>query len=328
MPADESGMTTDEEDTPVRFIPPQRSVLRATSEASTSSEEVTRRRVRRDPVLGTWNHKSDTPYAIYDNDINKVRVFNLNSFRRRMNLQPMPGSSFATPRNTSQHGLSPLQASPMISNSGNIMMSAMMPGPFDHGISGPPMGPIEAYYPWTSVDANGTILNNDSSSLHDSDDFEDENLWNIHDMIDLGDDTSEGSQAEADPSEDCPADASSTNPARPTTARSEEQVHPLLHHFSSGNVGSFRANQDRHSLLNRGLATADSLAFGISGTIRGVKAGRLQHANAPITPVRKQKRPVALESSPASPSPFISVDRKRKFKDGERSINPKRIREM
>ena len=318
-------MTTDEEDFSSRFIPPQRSVLRAISEASTSSEEVTRRRVFRAPVLASWTHDSNTPYAMADISSTKVKVFNMRRFREQYEMQ-----SRVTPMATPQRNI--LQESPMISNSGNIMMSAMMSDPFDDNVSGQAIGGPEAFYPWTYIDANGTIENQDSSSVAGSD-CDDEDLWNIDDLLNFGNQDSDDEE-EADPSdeaqtgaEDTPGAPSST-PARPTTARSEDQVHPLLDHFSSGTVGAFRFNQNRHQLLNRTSVTRESLAFGsahMEGTIRGVKAGRLQHANTPITPVRKKKRPIPFESSPASPTPY-NANKKRKYNGDERPTGMKRTR--
>ncbi|KAH6724713.1 hypothetical protein DL95DRAFT_125603 [Leptodontidium sp. 2 PMI_412] len=323
--SDESGMTTDEEDLSSRFIPPQRSVLRAISEASTSSEEVTRRRVFRAPVLASWTHNSDTPYAMADISSTKVKVFNMRRFREQYEMQ-----SRATPMTTPRRNV--LQESPMISNSGNIMMSAMMSDPFSDNISGQAIGGPEAFYPWTYVDANGTIENQDSSSVAGSD-CDDEDLWNIDDLLNFGNQDSDDEE-EAEPSDESPTGAEDTpgapssTPARPTTARSEDQVHPLLDHFSSGTVGAFRFNQNRHQLLNRTSVTRESLAFGnahMEGTIRGVKAGRLQHANTPITPVRKKKRPIPFESSPASPTPY-NANKKRKYNGDDRPAGLKRTR--
>lgn len=315
-------MTTDEEDISTRFIPPERSVLRANSEISTSSEEVPRRRGVRAPVMASWTHNSDTPYAIADMGTTKVKVFNMRRFRDQYEMQ-----SRATPMTSPARNM--LQESPMISNSGNIMMSAMMDDPFNDNVSGQAIGGPEAFYPWTYVDANGTIENQDSSSMAGSDDCDDEDLWNIDDLLNFGDQYSDDEE-EAEPSDESPTGAEdgapSSTPARPTTARSEDQVHPLLNHFSAGTVGAFRFNQNRHQLLNRTSVTRESLAFGsahMEGTIRGVKAGRLQHANTPITPVRKKKRPIpAFESSPASPV----TNKKRKFNGDDHSTNLKRSR--
>ncbi|EKD16845.1 uncharacterized protein L3040_001128 [Drepanopeziza brunnea f. sp. 'multigermtubi'] len=325
--SDESGLTTDEEDVPVTCISPHRSIIRATSEASTSSEEVIRPTVRHDPILGTWNHKSTTPYAIYDKENNKVRVFNLENFRRRMNMESASRSLMATPMNTPQQGFSSLQASPIVSNSGDIMLSGINSDFFDSGF----LGSTEQREDYNVEDAFREYTNLDSSSPPtDTDESDDENLWSLEDLFDFGNDTSDEERA-AGLSDKCPTDPPSSTPARATTTISEDQLHPkldpLLRHFSRGNVGSFRAYQNEQSLLNRGLATEESLEFGTAATIRGVKAGRLHHANTPITPIRKKKRPVALESSPASPSPYAPMAKKRKLNYEERPTSLKRNRE-
>jgi hypothetical protein len=216
----------------------------------------------------------------------------------------------------------------MISNSGNIMMSAMadFSDPFggfngmNTWIGGQALGPPEAFYPFTSINADGTLAH-DSSSAYDDDDLDDEDLLDVNDFITFGDDDSDDDNGEVEQSSD--ADVTSTpapssTPARPTTARSEDQVHPLLAHFNKGVVGSFRRNQNRHQLLTRNSASRESLAFGgthLEGTIRGVKSGRLHHANTPITPARKAKtlKPV-VPSSPASP--LAQLNKKRRY-DGE-----------
>lgn len=319
-------MTTDEEDLSARFIPPEKSVLRATSEASTStsSEEIPRRRVFRAPVMASWNHKVDVPYAVADMASTKVKVFNMRRFKHQYEMQ-----SRAVPMAMPQQNI--LQESPMISNSGNIMMSAMMSDPFDDNVSGQAIGGPEAFYPWTYINANGTVENQDSSSVAGSD-CDDEDLWNIDDLLNFGNHDSDDEE-EAEPSDEAPTGAEdgapSSTPARPSTAKSEGEVDPLLTHFSTGTVGAFRFNQNRHQLLNRTSVTRESLAFGNSvmeGTIRGVKAGRLQHANTPITPVRKKKRPIpSFESSPASPTPY-NPNKKRKYDGDDRSTTLKRSR--
>ncbi|CZT06424.1 uncharacterized protein RAG0_12136 [Rhynchosporium agropyri] len=322
----DTGMSTDEEDIPGRIIAPEKSILRATSEGSTSSSsgEVTRRRSG-GPRLANWIHEGDSPYATADLATTKVKVYNMRRFRQEYTMQSRARAPqiFSPQQNVLQH-------SPMISNSGNIMMSAMMPDPFSDNVSGQAVGGPEAFYPWTYINANGTFENQDSSSVAGSD-CDDEDLWNIDDLLNFGDDSDEEEGADrSDESPTGPEDtpgAPSSTPARPTTARSEDQVHPLLDHFRGGNVGAFRINQNRHQLLHRTSVTHDSLAFGNSymeGTIRGVKVGRLHHANTPITPVRK-KRPLPVESSPASPTPY-NANKKRKCGGDERPVDTKRSR--
>jgi hypothetical protein len=212
--------------------------------------------------------------------------------------------------------------SPMISNSANLMMSAMHT-PFDDFLHGQALGPPEAFYPFTSVSADGTIIQ-DSPSEYDEDDYDDENLWDVEDFLNFGEESSADEDVEAeDPSSDSPATAAepSSTPARPTTATSEDQIHPLLNHFNSGVVGAFRRNQTRHQLLSRNTESHASLAFQgphRTGTIRGIKGGRLQAANTPITPMRKQRasRPLVgpVDSSPlAHLTGGAMEDKKRKF---------------
>lgn len=247
-----------------------------------------------------------------DMNSTKVKVYNMQQFRKKMNAAPaVPEPDFTQFT----------QSSPMISNSRNILMSAMQSDPITDSMT----GPAEAFFPWTYVDADGTYAQ-DSSSVAASD-CDDEDLWNINDLFNFGGDTSgdEGEEASDESptgAEETPAPSST--PARPTTARSEDQVHPLLDHFSKGVVSSFRFAQDRHQLLSSTSVSRESLAFGnphMDGTLRGVKAGRLQHANTPITPVRKPKRAAPFDSSPGSP-----LTAKRKITGNDNPVGHKRSR--
>lgn len=212
------------------------------------------------------------------------------------------------------------ELSPMISNSGNLMMSAMN-GVFN-GNGNQAFGPPEAFFPFTNIDANGNIMQDSLESYDEDDDVDDEELWELEDLLDFGSTAS----VAGDDEEDDSADPLST-PARPTTAASEDQMHPLLAHPHL--VGAFRNNQDRHQLLSRNKASRASLAFSgplNQGPIRGIKDNRLAAANAPITPVRRQKpAKVALPSSPGSP--LIQHQNKRKASGGE-EISHKRSRSM
>lgn len=260
----------------------------------------------------------------------KLVMFNKNAGQRRFSADAITRTPMQTPARVNRM----LESSPMISNSGNIMMSAMADfgDPFNFGnqfLGGQALGPPEAFYPFTSIDANGNMAQ-DSSSAYDEDDMSDDDRWNVEDFLEFGEEESDNDQAEeAEQSSDSLGHAPSSTPARPTTARSEDQVHPLLDHFDKGVVGSFRRNQNRHQLLTRNIASRDSLAFGgthLDGTIRGVKSGRLHHANTPITPARKSKnlKPV-VPSSPASP--LAQLNKKRRY-DGEEFNGHKRHRSL
>lgn len=188
------------------------------------------------------------------------------------------------------------ELSPMISNSGNLMMSAMNAAFSGNGNQA--FGPPEAFFPFTNIDPNGNIIQ-DSLESYDEDDADDEDVWVVEDFVDFGSTTS---VAGDDEETDGIAEPSST-PARPTTSASEDLMYPLLAHPHL--VGAFRNNQDRHQLLSRNKASRASLAFSgplNQGPIRGIKDNRLAAANAPITPVRRQKTPkAAFPSSPGSP---------------------------
>lgn len=262
----------------------------------------------------------------------KLFMFNRKAMHRRFSVDAIAPTPLSTP--SRQNSI--VESSPMISNSGNIMMSAManFGDPFTFGnqfLGGQALGPPEAFYPFTSIDANGNMAQ-DSSSAYDEDDLDtgdisDLNEFFAFDDADIGDDEGEGVE-ESSESPVGDVDPSST-PARPTTARSEDQVHPLLDHFDKGVVGSFRRNQNRHQLLTRNIASRDSLAFGgshLDGTIRGVKSGRLHHANTPITPARKAKNlKSVVPSSPASP--LAQLNRKRRY-DGEEFNGHKRHKSL
>ena len=215
------------------------------------------------------------------------------------------------------------ELSPMISNSGNLMMSAMN-GTFN-GNGNQAFGPPEAFFPFTNIDLNGSILQDSLESYDEEDDVDDEDFWVIEDLLDFGSTASVAGDDDEEDEED--SAAPSSTPARPTTAASEDQMHSLLAHPHL--VGAFRTNQDRHQLLSRNKASRASLAFSgplNQGTIRGIKDNRLAAANTPITPVRRQKQvKAAYPSSPASP--LVHQSNKRKASNGEEKSH-KRSRSM
>lgn len=189
-----------------------------------------------------------------------------------------------------------IDQSPMISNSGNLMMSAM----YGHNSNFMgALGPPEAFVPFTSIGADGTIYQ-DSLSSYDEEDLSDDDMLNVNDFLNFGEDSSDSSDGE----DGSPGDSGSVGGNQPSTpgrakATSEDQVHPLLDHFNNGIVGAFRHNQNRHKLISRNAATQESLAFSGPfghGAIRGFKANRLGAANTPITPNRKQNFGVLLSS--------------------------------
>lgn len=345
-----SGYETDEGETTEEDLPaaakyiPARSVLRRQStDTSGSEQDITLIRRgpyrpinRNGPKLGSWVHDVSKPFAVMDSHGKRLIMFKAKinrrySFSGTGNRQ-MPQLGSAQESDSEIPGID--QMSPMISNSANLMMSAMYT-PMDNILGSQALGPPEAFYPWTNISADGTIVQ-DSPSSYDEDDLDDEDLWNVEDFLNFGENSSDEEDAleEQDDDSGSPTtvDPPSSTPARPSTAISEDQAHPLLSHFNSGVVGAFRRNQTRHQLLSRNTASRESLAFSgpyRQGTLRGIKGGRITAANAPITPLRKQKAAKAsiMASSPGSPlAAATAAQKKRKF-TGEQHTH-KRSRSM
>jgi hypothetical protein len=275
--------------------------------------------------MGTWTQSLNRPFAVIHSDGKKMILFNKHAIRRS-SIEGIirDDSQMQTPRQRIT------DLSPMMSNSANIMMSAASSDPFV--IAEP-----QAYFPWISMDADGTIHHNTSfpdSSSYDGDDLDDgEEDILIEDFLDFGDETTadENDNEDDDPSTDATVEPAST-PARPGTG--DDKNHQLLNHFNTVSVSAFRRDQDRKQLLHRNVESKDSLAFGgnyLEGTLRGVKSGRLQHATAPITPVRKRKgpkpMPMPFQSSPASPLAHAELNKKRRY-DGEQYSGHKRNRSI
>jgi len=314
---------------------PARSVLRRQSTDSSGSEEeitVIRRNaqkaLRTFPRLASWVTDASKPYAIVDSKAKKLFMFKARLTRRfsfnGTSIRTNPHAYVATPR---AQELPALESSPMISNSANLMMSAMYT-PIDDLLGGQALGPPEAFYPFVSVSANGTVIQDEPSSSYDEDDVDDEDMWKIQDLIDFGDDdvASDDENVVEEEGESSMSQTEtehfSSTPVRPTTATSEDQVHPLLGHFERGVVGAFRRNQTRHQLLSRNVASEDSLAFSApfrQGTIRGIKGGRLAAANTPITPMRRTKAVKADVLLSPSPAVESAADKKRKFSGEQHS---------
>lgn len=298
----------------------------ADANASSSEEEVVRthRPMRpRPPRMGRWVHSLSRPFAVIHTDGKKMILFNKQAIRRSSVEGIMrDNSQFSTPRQRI------VDSSPMMSNSANIMMSAASSNSFF--AAGP-----EAYFPWTSVDADGTIHQDSvfpDSSSYDGDDLDDgEGDILIEDFLDFGDETTadEKDNDDEEPSTDATVEQSAT-PAQPHTG--EDKNHQLLNHFNNVSVSAFRRDQDRKQLLHRNVESKDSLAFGgnyLEGTLRGVKSGRLRQATVPITPQRKQRKgtkPI-LPSSPASPLSQVGLSKKRAY-EGEQFSGHKRNRSM
>lgn len=277
----------------------------------------------RGPFLASWVHDRSKPFAVLDSHGKKLIMFKATvkrrvsfsgtSNRRMLETVPEMDTELFSPGD---------QMSPMISNSGNIMLGAMSSSIDQYAGLGPALGPPEAFHPFTSIDANGTITQDGSSSWDEDDYDEDEHVWRLDDFFEFPGDLScsdeEGDDQDPVPSSDT-VEATATTPKRPTTSTSEDQAHPLLDHFEVRNVGSFRKNQNLHTQLTRHAVSSDALAFSGPyghGTLKGIKGGRLAAANSPITPMPRDRNLEMFVNSPSSPLSKASANSKRKF-DGD-----------
>jgi hypothetical protein len=186
-----------------------------------------------------------------------------------------------------------LQASPIFSNSANLMLSAMFSSnTFADFINNPqPVGPAEAFFPYTS-DANNLDDSSTGPSVQGDDDDAEKNI-DLDAFVTWDDSGSSG-----DENDDMTPGPAST-PARPTTASSD---HDMFSHLKPETVGAFRRNQIDRQLILSNQATQDSLAF--SGpynhtAIRGLKTDRFDTATAPLTPLRRHRKQMSeLTKSP------------------------------
>lgn len=225
-----------------------------------------------------------------------------------------------TPHNRRQLDLSPEHfhdlpmfpldepTSPMLSNSANMMISAMSmfsANAFAEFVNGQAVAEPEAFF----ADLNNVEDSEASLESHlffDGEDDQDDGERNLDlsDFIAFGDDSSED-EDDKDKGKDWePA----STPARPTTASSDVDI---LSHLNSHTVGAFRRNQVNQQLILSNQATQDSLAF--SGpynhtAIRGLRSDRFDTAGAPLTPARRRKN--RLGDMGRSPLEAMSTKRK------------------
>ncbi|KAK8912782.1 hypothetical protein VCV18_012123 [Metarhizium anisopliae] len=301
------GDTTEEDipDPPIRRRTRRPSV--PMSEISDSDVPSPIKTQRGQPRVGRFNlDRSDKkPIAVLNPLTRKMMIFTPHR-RRPLDLSPEQfNMSWAVEE----------QSSPILSNSANIMFSAMLSSnTFGDFVNPQPMGPAEGFFPFNSE--AGTADESSSASVQGEED-EAEKKLDISDFITWDDGDSSGDEGNEGTWEP------SSTPMRPTTASSERE---MLSHLNSDTVGAFRRNQINQQLILSNKATQDSLAF--SGpynysAIRGLKSDRFDTAGIPLTPIRRQKK----HASDATRSPLESVSAKRKA-SGEVGNGHKRHRSI
>lgn len=283
MPPADGDTTEDEDNTPE---PPVRKRSRrpsmAKSEVTDSEDESPVKTERGQPRIGRFNldRSEKKPIAVLNPLTRKMMIFTPHR-RRQLDLSP---EQF----NFSTWNLEET-ASPLLSNSANMMLSAMFStNTFGDFVNAQTMGPAEAFFPFTS---DGILPEGSSSprSMEEEDDDAEKNL-DISDFITWDDDGPSDDEESVWPP--------SSTPVRPTTASSDLDV---LGHLNSETVGAFRRNQINQQLILSNQATQDSLAF--SGpynytAIKGLKSDRFDTAGIPLTPVRRQRKHMQDARSP------------------------------
>lgn len=165
------------------------------------------------------------------------------------------------------------------------------------------IGPPEAFYPFVSIGANGTVVG-DEEDLEEDEDYEDD--LNIADFMDFGDDVDATDVEQEDDETDVPATPATSmiamtgsTPAQPTPLaetpanRRRNASDAMLEHFDRGVVTAFRNNQNRY----RDIACLPSDPTIRASVSRPIRSGK--SAETVMTPLRKRST-----SRRGAPSPY------------------------
>jgi hypothetical protein len=249
---------------------------------------------RQGPKLVSWTTDPKKPFATLDGE-GKHIVWSPARLPRRRTISSQMSSD-------SSHPASPLKgfsqlASPVTGHeraptmdyyrrSSDPMHGPMLGGPTDLTISDlvradpalksvicrQVIGPPEAFFPFTSINADGSIeMDDDRSDDDDVDEAESMLKWS--DFIEDGYESCYG-QEDGDE-----IDAIMGDEMAHVSPKELGTPHSLLQHLDRGGVTSFRRNQQRHQSFLRGLSCNLSLY--------GIKYGRQTFADNPITPPRR-----------------------------------------
>lgn len=173
------------------------------------------------------------------------------------------------------------------------------------------VGPPEAFYPFVSIGANGTI--NDDDIDYDDEDSQDD--LNIADFMDFGDDADDTDVEQEDEETDVPATPATSmlamngsTPAQPTpiadtpVPRKRNTSDAMLQHFDRGVVTAFRNNQNRYRDLSC-LPSDPTIRASVSRPVRSGKS-----AETVMTPLRKRSVSKRTAKSPFQrSSPLVNA---------------------
>ncbi|KAL8914885.1 MAG: hypothetical protein Q9171_000512 [Xanthocarpia ochracea] len=271
----DQGETTDEEDVPASATTRPSAVLHDSSTVALANRLVgqplpreptanLRPARRRGPTLGSFVTDPTKPIAVIASDGKQLiiypaqrpsgrvgKVFSTIGSSGQSSVQASPQNvvakmvlpSHPTVTDDSELERSEMSsqdlATPMLSASPNLMMSGLGLGR-GNMLSGHAMGPPEAFFPFQSIGADGTMVLDGLDVDYDDDDDEDEDdgedLLNIEDFIDFGED-----------SEDSDPDAESIVESRqsPATSSPTQSGAKLDSVASSPTQSSFLDHLDR-----------------------------------------------------------------------------------
>lgn len=304
-PADGDTTEDDSPEPPVRRKTRRPSIAVSEIEMTDSESEPVKNQ-RGQPRVGRFKlDRSDKkPIAVLNPLTRKMMIFTPHR-RHQLDLSPEQ-FNFPWPMED--------QTSPLLSNSANMMLSAMFSSnTFGDFVNAQTMGPAEAFFPFPT---EGVNADGGSSSFEGDDDDAEKNL-DISDFITWDEGDSSGEEDENGNWQP------SSTPMRPMTASSEVDAHA---HINSETVGAFRRNQINQQLILSNQATQDSLAF--SGpynytALKGLKSDRFDTAGIPLTPIRRHKK----QMSDITRSPLENASAKRKA-SGEHAGSHKRHRSI
>ncbi|KAF9873627.1 hypothetical protein CkaCkLH20_08737 [Colletotrichum karsti] len=251
---------------------------------------------RGQPRVGRFNldNSEQKPIAVLNPITRKMMIFT--PHRRRLDLSPEQFNFSFLPT------IDENQNSPMLSNSAQIMMSAMFSSnTFGDYLNTQAMGPAEAFFPFQSEP--NTADESSSVEIEEEDEDEMERSLDINDFIEFDDTRS------LDGDEENQWDGEPVNPT-PGRPRSSSDI-DLHSHINANNVGAFRRDQINQRLILSDKATQDSLALSSPynyTALRGLKSDRFETAAVPLTPLRRSKK----QMRDLARSPLESMSQKRK----------------
>lgn len=174
------------------------------------------------------------------------------------------------------------------------------------------IGPPEAFYPFVSIGANGTVVD-DEEGYDEDEDYEDD--LKITDFMDFGSDADATDVDQEDDETDVPATPATSmiamngsTPAHPTPLtetpgnRKRTTSDAMLQHFDRGVVTAFRNNQNRYRDIAC-LPSDPSIRASVSRPVRSGKS-----AEAVMTPLRKRSMSKRSAKSPfQASSPIVNA---------------------